>query len=315
MIQAMVLVYNPTARPSFNTTTVTAPMAFVSISATTFQMGSPAGENGRQPHPESDQSVESDEMQFTVTLTQDYYLSTTEITRELFFSYMPEDQEGFANCLDADCPIQFISWNMATKMANLLSKDYNLPTCYRCEGEGRDSVCVSKFAGKRIYECPGFRLPTEAEWELAARAGTTDVAIWTPSGGAELPEGIEFECADHILSDGTQLGDIGWFCGVTDRAQPVGQLMPNSFGLYDMSGNVWEWVHDGYQTYPDEATTNYVGEDNGLHPTRGGRWGNEPYALRAAQRIHNEADYWDGNYGFRLAISAINPPTWVKDSE
>ena len=285
-------------------------LEFVPIPIETFTMGSPEDQNGRQPHPESDQSVESDEGQFQVTLTNPYHISTTEVTRGMFFQYMDEDDQGSANCLEDECPIQFITWHMAAQFTNLLSASEGFSTCYTCEGSGRDVECESNFDGGRIYQCAGFRLPSEAEWEFAARAGT-ESAIWTPNGGAELPSGIEFDCGDHTLSDGTYLATIAWFCGSSDQAMPVGQLLSNDYGLYDMSGNVWEWVHDGYGEYPTEAVINYVSVPNGSNPEhslRGGRWGNEPYALRAAQRIHAEADFWDGNYGFRVAIRSSSVP-------
>lgn len=289
-----------------NTYTVNG-LEFVPIPIETFTMGSPEDQNGRQPHPESDQSVESDEPQFQVTLTNPYHLSTTEVTRGMFFTYIDDDELGSANCLEDTCPIQFITWHMAAHFTNMLSDSQELEQCYSCTGEGRDVECESNFDGGQIYQCAGFRLPSEIEWEFAARSGT-ESAIWTPNGGAELPSGIEFECDDHTLSDGTDLSTVAWFCGSTDQAMPVAQLLPNDYGLYDMSGNVWEWVHDGCGGYPTEAVINYVSAPNGEHSLRGGRWGNEPYALRAAQRIHAEADFWDGNYGFRVAIRSSSVP-------
>lgn len=289
-----------------NTYTVNG-LEFVPIPFETFTMGSPEDQNGRQPHPESDQSVESDEPQFQVTLTTPFHISTTEVTREMFFTYTDDDDLGSANCLDDECPIQFISWHMAAYFTNMLSDTEGLEQCYSCSGSDRNVECESNFDGGQIYRCPGFRLPSEAEWEYAARSGT-ESAIWTPNGGAELPNGIEFDCGDHALSDGTYLATMAWFCGSSDQAMPVGQLIANDYGLYDMSGNVWEWVHDGYGEYPDEAVINYVSPPNGEHSLRGGRWGNEPYALRAAQRIHAEPDFWDGNYGFRVAIRSSSVP-------
>jgi formylglycine-generating enzyme required for sulfatase activity len=282
-------------------------LEFVPIPIGTFNMGSPEDQNGRQPHPDSDQSVESNETQFQVTLTHPYHMSTTEVTRGLFFQYIEDDGFGSANCLEDNCPIQFITWNMAAHFTNLLSEEEGLNQCYTCVGSGRDVECDSNFDGGQIYQCEGFRLPTEAEWENASRAGTTS-AIWTPNGGAELPVGIEFDCGDHALSDGTYLATIAWFCGASDQAMPVAQLLPNDFGLYDMSGNVWEWVHDGYGPYPEGDRINHVGAPAPERSIRGGRWGNEPYAMRAAKRIHKEADFWDGNYGFRVAIASNSVP-------
>ena len=301
-----------TNTPQRTSTYIVGDLEFVPIPISSFTMGSPEDQNGRQPHPESDQSVESNEGQFQVTLTNPYHISSTEVTRGMFFQYMADDEQGSANCLDDNCPIQFINWHMAAQFTNRLSESIGLNTCYTCEGSGRDVECESKLEDGVIYQCPGFRLPTEVEWEYASRSGT-EAAIWTPNGGAELPSGIEFDCNDHTLSDGTYLSTLAWFCGSSDQAMPVGQLLANDYGLYDMSGNVWEWVHDAYGPYPTSSQTNYAlsadsNDDNPLHSLRGGRWGNEPYALRAAKRINLEANFWDGNYGFRVAIRSSSVP-------
>ena len=185
-----------------------------------------------------------------------------------------------------------------------LSQLEGYESCYECEGEGRDVSCSSLFQYEDFYICEGFRLPSEAEWEYASRSGSTS-AIWTPSGGAEIPSGVEFSCEEEqFLTDGTAISDFAWYCGTTSRAQSVGQLNPNGYGLYDMSGNVWEWSHDGFGNYPEVPTYNPLGGAGDVHALRGGRWGNEPYALRAAKRISVAPDFWDGNFGFRLAISA-----------
>ena len=120
-------------------------LEFVPIPIETFTMGSPEDQNGRQPHPESDQNVESDEPQFQVTLTNPYHLSTTEVTREMFFTYVEDDEMGSANCLEDQCPIQFISWHMAAHFTNMLSNTEGLEQCYSCSGEGRSVECESNF--------------------------------------------------------------------------------------------------------------------------------------------------------------------------
>ena len=108
-----------------------------------------------------------------------------------------------------------------------------------------------------------------------------------------------------MLDDGTFLEDIAWFCANSeDKTHEVGQKLPNGWGLYDMHGNVWEWVHDRYGFYTDDDfSTDPIGGSDVLGLLRGGRWGNEPYALRTAKRLSLEPYYRDGNFGFRIVRS------------
>ena len=131
-----------------------------------------------------------------------------------------------------------------------------------------------------------FRLPTEAEWEYAARAGTTSDFYW---GQGEAK-------------------DFAWFNeNSNNKTQPVGEKKPNAFGLYDMSGNVWEWVqdcwHDNYDQAPGDGSA-WQGQNNGdcsRRVLRGGSWDNEPDWLRSAYRGRNYPGYRNYDIGFRLA--------------
>jgi formylglycine-generating enzyme required for sulfatase activity len=265
-------------------------LSFVLLDAATFLMGSPEEEAGRSEL----------EHQHQVTLTAPYYISTTEVTRGLFLSYMSVEDEAEAICLEETCPIHFITWHEAVFFTNHLSQQEGFQACYVCEGEGKEAYCFQNPEFSNIYNCEGYRLPTEAEWEYAARAGTT-AAIWTPEGGGELPEEVIHSCeAEWVFEDGTKLSDWAWFCANALHPNPVAQLLPNDWGLYDMSGNVWEWTHDSYRDYPEEAEENPTApHSNGLMALRGGRWANEPYALRSSKRIHLAPTEY-GNFGFRL---------------
>ena len=264
---------------------------YVYINSGSFYMGSPEEEIGRS----------NNEMQHEVFLTHSYYLSAFEVTRGMFTEFMPNVEDGSSLCLDQDCPIEFITWHQAAAYTAWLSNKKNVDECYLCEGEGADIRCIQNPDFRDVYDCYGYRLPTEAEWEYAARS-KSQAAIWTPLGGGELPEGIEHSCvSDWIFEDGTYLGDWAWYCGNTEMSQPVGLKKPNGFGLYDMNGNVWEWTHDSFYEYSADSVENPTLHNQfDLMALRGGRWGNEPYALRSSKRIHILPQDSDGSFGFRI---------------
>lgn len=130
-----------------------------------------------------------------------------------------------------------------------------------------------------------YRLPTEAEWEYAARAGA----------------GTDYSFGD----DQSQLGDHAWFSANSSRsAQPVGTRLPNAFGLHDLHGNVWEWVEDCYsQTYEDAPSDGAPGvvADCSHHVSRGGAWDSPAQFLRSAQRSQGMPNSRINVTGFRVA--------------
>ncbi|MEC7987595.1 MAG: SUMF1/EgtB/PvdO family nonheme iron enzyme, partial [Myxococcota bacterium] len=162
--------------------------------------------------------------------------------------------------------------------------------------------------------CTGYRLLTEAEWEYAARAGTT-AAFWTPNGGGEIPNGYESYGGCNLnwtLSDGTALGALAWFCGNnqwSNSSYPLGSKevatrTPNDNGLYDMSGNLWEWTHDTYTaSLGTGATTDPVREMDSNCVFRGGYWKNWPYDLRSARRNNHIPSHRTEAVGFRVGRS------------
>lgn len=132
-----------------------------------------------------------------------------------------------------------------------------------------------------------YRLPTEAEWEYACRAGSTT--------------------RYSFGNDESQLADYAWYTDNSGgREHPVGKKRPNAWGLFDMHGNLWEWCHDWYAPYSDEATTDPEGASVGSdRVVRGGSWGNEPDYCRSAFR--GPAAPWMGgfNLGFRIAMTTV----------
>ena len=210
--------------------------ATVRVPAGSFTMGSPEDELGRYP----------DEVQHRVTIAHDLLMGTTSVTQEQFASLMGYQSAPIPG---SGVPVTNITWHEAAAFTNALSSASGLDPCYRCEGEG---VGVDCRAIEAWSACEGWRLPTEAEREYAARGGLEAQAF--PNGG-KLEAGDGLNCRGPItLTDGSMLGDVAWHCGVGGGVKPAALLAPNGYGLYDMSGNIWEWCHDWHAPYTGDAT-------------------------------------------------------------
>jgi formylglycine-generating enzyme required for sulfatase activity len=292
-----------------------APSGFVYIAPGTFIMGSPSNEEGR----------DDDEIQHQVTLTRGFYLQTTEVTQGEWQRVMGTNPSFYPTC-GSSCPVDRVSWWDAVSYANARSRSEGLSECYvlsGCSGvAGSGSVTgdsaprygTGDYSCSRVsfsgLGCTGYRLPTESEWEYAARAGT--------SGPAYVSGTLHgSECSPN-----TALARIAWFnvnslvswesnsvatvCSATERRgpQPVGGLQANAWGLRDMLGNVWEWTHDWYGDYPG-SVTDPVGPSSGSSRVfRGGCWLFYASHVRAAYRGNSMPGNRFSFLGFRLARSA-----------
>lgn len=260
----------------------------VLIPAGTFTMGSPASELGRY----------ADETQHSVTLTRSFYLQTTEVTEGQWAARMGNDPSSDA--CGADCPVETVNWWEALAYANALSTSEGLAVCYTLEGcsgaapgEGMACAAVSVNApGGDPYRCAGYRLPTEAEWEYAYRAGTS-----TAFYNGDI---TDTSCGDP------KLDLIGWYCGNSgSEKHPVAQKASNAWGLYDMSGNVWEWCWDRLADYPSGSAIDPHGPEQGSdRVVRGGSWSGDAFVARAAFRYFVDPGGRGDVLGFRLARSA-----------
>lgn len=233
-------------------------MEFVQIPLGTFQRGSnsPLAEDNERPVA-------------TVTISKPYDLGKYEVTQGQWEAVMGKNPSHFVACGE-DCPVESVSWSMANEFL------------WRVNELERDSS----------YK---YRLPTEAEWEYAARAGTESD---TYAGNLTEPHG-----ADPIIEP------IAWYShNSDDRTHPVGRKEPNDFGLHDMLGNVSEWVQDRNGRYPGAATTNPVGPSQGsmvvegyeTRAVRGGSYHDEPRDCRSAERNHLARHWGTQVKGFRI---------------
>jgi len=271
---------NSHVNPSVLVSEQTAPEGFVLLPAGSFMMGSPNNESGR----------DNDERQHEVTITHPFYMQTHEVTQGEWETLMENNPSYFsssgdgANC-GSDCPVETVNWWEALAYANALSNSEGLEECYvlsGCENRaGNDMECTDVLLNS---DC-GYRLPTEAEWEYAARAGTR-TAFYS---GERTPDDIAWHGED-------------WNTGSTHQ---VGQLEANSWGLYDMSGNVFEWCWDWYGSYESSPVTDPMGPDSGSpRVLRGGAWIYSYSSVRSARRYFYSPNNRRRYSGFRLVYSA-----------
>lgn len=272
----------------------------VEIPAGTFRMGSSESEIGH----DYEASVDDEEALHEVTLTSAFCLGITEVTREQFADatgYDPERQDW--ECA-SNCPAGGVNWHMAAAAANLLSDRESLDACYDCTIDDDDPSETRCTFVADPYTCGGYRHPTEAEWEYAARAGSGDA--FGAAGNLLSEDDLERCERGIVLSSGEELDDHAWYCGTRDEDLPypvVGELLPNPWGLYDTLGYQHEWVADGVEPYGPAATDPFLdaADPDAPRRIRGGATFQYPGEVRAACRGTGDSTLQAGVYGFRLA--------------
>ncbi len=222
-------------------------MKFEYIPPDTFMMGSLPDEPGR----------DKDERCYEVTLSQGFYMQTTEVTQGQWQAVMGKNPSNFFDCGD-NCPVEGVSWYDVQQFIKELNKKENTAK---------------------------YRLPTEAQWEYASRAGSVS---WFCFG-----------------DDETKLKDYAWFQDNSQgKTHPVAQKKPNTWNLYDMHGNVWEWCKNWDGEYPSKATFDPTGPKKGsFRVVRGGSWYYPLLDARCANRFYMLPGQSNYNLGFRLVMT------------
>ena len=219
---------------------------------------------------------EKQKLFFLKRIVAGFYISKFPVTQRLYLDIMGNNP---SNHIDMDAPVEMVTWLEAITFCNQLSLYDKLTPCY--------STLASKVQFN--LNSNGYRLPTEMEWEFAAKGGVN-------SNG-------------FLYSGSNVIDEVAWYKNNSHgSSQPVGQKKPNELGVYDMSGNVWEWCWDTYFEKSNETRNEISSPTSGITKVyRGGSYLDFDYACTVTTRGHRPPNIKQSDIGFRIARSASNP--------
>ncbi len=262
-------------------------MKLISAAGKTYQMGCSVGDDACDTY---------EGPAHMVSFTYDFVIDSTEVTQKSYTDLMSAAYRAHtspdwgSHGSGDDHPVYYVNWydaalycNARTVAAGYADTVYGYTSITGTPGND----CVLE--GLSIdTSARGFRLPTEAEWEYACRAGSNSRYYWGET------------------VDAMTVGSYAWYDGnnTPNGTKQVAQKMPNNYGLYDMAGNVWEWCNDWYYSYSDEAQTDPFGPDSGWDRRikRGGSWYFGTTGLRSSHRYHDLPDGANPTVGFRTVL-------------
>jgi formylglycine-generating enzyme required for sulfatase activity len=218
---------------------------------------------------------DSDENPIHSVTVSNFYIGKFEVTQKEWKDVMGSNPSNFKG---DNLPVENVSWYDAVDFCNKKSEKEGLLKCY--SGSGENISCD--------FSKNGYRLPTEAEWEYAAHGGVS--------------------ARSTTYSGSNNIGEVAWYYYSKksgSKTQPVGTKKANELGIYDMSGNVWEWCWDWYGSYSSSSQTNPKGASSGSsRVSRGGCWYDFAFRCRVTDRRYRNLDFRGDGVGFRLLRSS-----------
>jgi formylglycine-generating enzyme required for sulfatase activity len=310
--------------------------SWVAVAAASFWVGTPDGacptgypSESCIAEPGRNTASGANEQLHYVTLSRSYEIAAREVTQADFESVLGFNPAHFGpngagtEC-GSSCPVESVSFYDALAYANELSVREGRDLCYVlsdvvCQDStsvgtsylscmngvsgGIKSATLTITAGTNAFDCTGYRLPSESEWEYAARAGS--LSAFYPSTGNDGT--ISVTTANTLDPNATQ---IAWYDYNANGPAPVATLEANAWGLFDMSGNVWEWCWDkGFENYESGTVSSPLLDPDGsgspltatYHVRRGGSWNSDVTRVRSGRRGYLLGGNFNNELGFRLA--------------